>query len=105
MTTMVVLFVAATTSSMGVADAISLLNGRFETTTDVTAYLNLALDAADMRETEDIPTKQNIYSNVRLAVVALLALVVELWFFHWIDPHPLVSVFSTFSSSLFFSIS
>ncbi|KAG7374724.1 low iron-inducible periplasmic protein [Nitzschia inconspicua] len=43
--------------------AISLLGGRFETMTDVSDYLNLALDAADMKETDDLTTKKNIYQN------------------------------------------
>ena len=47
--------------------ATPLLNGRYETVTDVTSYLNLALDAADMKETSDITTKQNIYRNVSKA--------------------------------------
>jgi hypothetical protein len=46
-------------------EAVSLLNGRYETTTDVMDYLNLALDAADMKETDDFATKKNIYQNVR----------------------------------------
>jgi hypothetical protein len=43
----------------------SLLGGRYQTTTDVTNYLNLALDAANMKETDDFDTKKNIYENVR----------------------------------------
>lgn len=54
-----------TTTTVVVVDAASLLSGRFETVTDVTDYLNLALDAADMKETDDFTTKKNIYQNVR----------------------------------------
>jgi hypothetical protein len=50
---------AATTMTM----AIPLLNGRFETTTDVQDLLNLALDAADMRESTDFTAKQTIYTD------------------------------------------
>jgi hypothetical protein len=41
------------------------LEGRYETVTDVTDYLNLALDAADMKESTDLATKLNIYQNGR----------------------------------------
>jgi hypothetical protein len=47
-----------------VAEGIPLLGGRYETTTDVQTYLNLALDAADMKEAEDLATKQLIYESV-----------------------------------------
>jgi len=40
-----------------------LLGGTFETTTDVQNYLNLALDAAAMKETDDIALKQTIYQD------------------------------------------
>ena len=46
--------------------AIPLLNGRFQTTTDVQYLLDLALDAADMKEADDLATKQSIYENVRM---------------------------------------
>lgn len=45
----------------------SLLGGRYETTTDVQALLNLALDAADMRESDQLNQKQDIYENVSLS--------------------------------------
>jgi hypothetical protein len=35
-----------------------LLGGRFETYTDVQTLLNLALDTADMKEANDLATKQ-----------------------------------------------
>ena len=44
--------------------AMPLLNGRFETTTDVQSLLNLALDAADMKEATDMMKKQSIYQFV-----------------------------------------
>jgi hypothetical protein len=44
---------------------ITLLNGRFETTTDVQILLDLALDVADMRATDDSLKKRQIYENVR----------------------------------------
>ena len=48
---------------------ISLLDGRYETSTDneddVQIFLNLALDIADMNESMDIGTIQDIYENVR----------------------------------------
>jgi hypothetical protein len=62
---MLILFMVAVLTAQ-VVTATPLLNGRYETVTDVTSYLNLALDAADMRETNDITTKQNIYRNVSL---------------------------------------
>jgi hypothetical protein len=63
-TTTLLLWIALCGSTV-VVDAVSLLGGRYETTTDVTDYLNLALDAADMKETDDLTTKKNIYQNVR----------------------------------------
>eukprot|EP00980_Cylindrotheca_fusiformis_P024659 scaffold12195_cov126-Cylindrotheca_fusiformis.AAC.3 len=42
-------------------NGIPLLGGRFETTTDVQEYLNIALDVVDMRESDDLQTKQSIY--------------------------------------------
>ena len=44
---------------------ISLLNGGFTTTTDVQDVLNYAKDVADMKETEDLTAKKDIYHNVR----------------------------------------
>jgi hypothetical protein len=63
---MLILFMVVLTAH--VVTATPLLNGRYETVTDVTSYLNLALDAADMRETNDITTKQNIYRNVSAGI-------------------------------------
>ena len=40
-----------------------LLGGTYQTTTDVQKYLNLALDAAAMKETDDIALKQSIYQD------------------------------------------
>jgi len=42
---------------------ISLLNGRYETSTDVTDYLNLALDASKMSESDDFDTTLEIYKS------------------------------------------
>ena len=50
-------------ASFTTARKISLLNGRFETTSDVQEYLNLAIDAAEMKETGDKKTKMTIYRN------------------------------------------
>ena len=49
-----------------VTDAISLLDGQYVTTTDVTDYLNLALDVSKMSESENIDVKLDIYKNVSL---------------------------------------
>jgi hypothetical protein len=49
--------------SMNIVQGIPLLGGRFETTTDVQTLLNLALDAADLKETSDINQKKDIYEN------------------------------------------
>jgi hypothetical protein len=46
-----------------VVNCITLLGGRFETATDVQAFLNLALDAADMKESDDFDTKKAIYTT------------------------------------------
>jgi hypothetical protein len=54
----ILLCIAATVQS------VSILEGDFETTTDVQAYLNLALHAAAMKEAEDMTTKKRIYSQV-----------------------------------------
>jgi hypothetical protein len=43
----------------------SLLGGRFQTTTDVQAFLNLALDVRDMKAAVDPNEELHIYSNVR----------------------------------------
>ncbi len=48
-------------------NAIPLLGGRFETTTDVQNLLNLGLDAADMREATDLATKALIYKEVSVS--------------------------------------
>lgn len=58
---LVVLLVVAMSSV--VTDAIPVLGGRFETVTDVQDLLNLALDAADMKEATDLTVKQSIYEN------------------------------------------
>lgn len=65
MMTFLLVWLGCSITTTAVVDAASLLNGRFETVTDVTDYLNLALDAADMKETDDLTTKLNIYQNVR----------------------------------------
>ena len=44
---------------------IALLNNRYTTTTDVQNILNFANDVADMKETEDLAVKRDIYQNVR----------------------------------------
>jgi hypothetical protein len=46
-----------------VVNGITLLGGRFETTTDVQELLNLALDAAEMKESDDFETKKAIYKD------------------------------------------
>jgi len=43
--------------------AITLLDGRYQTSNDVTAYLNLALDIAKMNEADDFDTLLDIYKN------------------------------------------
>eukprot|EP00536_Pseudo-nitzschia_multiseries_P000699 jgi/Psemu1/1580/gm1.1580_g len=54
-----------TTSAVSVSDSdsdsVSLLNGRYETSTDVTRYLNLAEDVAKMNEAENFETKLDLY--------------------------------------------
>ena len=42
----------------------SILDGRFQFTSDVTQYLNLAYDAAELDETEEISEKLEIYKIV-----------------------------------------
>ncbi len=49
-----------------VTDAVSLLNGRYETTTDVTDYLNLAQDVSKMSESEQQDLSLDIYKNVSM---------------------------------------
>lgn len=44
-------------------NCIPLLGGRFETSTDVQTLLNLALDAAEMKESDDIETQKAIYNK------------------------------------------
>ena len=44
--------------------AASLLNGRYETTTDVTDYLNIGLDASKMSESDNYEVTLDIYKNV-----------------------------------------
>jgi hypothetical protein len=46
---------------------IPLLGGRFETATDVQGILNLALDAAEIRESDETAEKLEIYKNGRYA--------------------------------------
>jgi len=46
-----------------VVNCITLLGGRFETSTDVQTFLNLALDAAEMKESDDFDTKKAIYTT------------------------------------------
>ena len=43
---------------------ISLLNGAYQTTTDVQHILNLANDLADMKETDSLDEKKQIFMNV-----------------------------------------
>lgn len=45
------------------SEAALLLGGLYETTTDVQNLLNLALDVAAMRETDDLALKQSIYQK------------------------------------------
>ena len=45
--------------------AIPLLDGRYETETDVQDILNLALDAAQMKEATTFAEKEQIYISVR----------------------------------------
>jgi hypothetical protein len=47
------------------ANGIPLLGGRFETTTDVTGFLNLALDAAEIQASNDVTEKTELYKRVR----------------------------------------
>jgi hypothetical protein len=50
--------------------AVSLLNGRYETSTDVTDYLNIALDASKMSESDNFEVTLDIYKNVSSAMSA-----------------------------------
>jgi hypothetical protein len=59
----IVMTVMTPSTTYGV-DAIPLLGGRYQTITDVSDYLNLALDAAAMKESTDLTTKKSIYQNV-----------------------------------------
>lgn len=45
------------------------MDGRYETNTDVTDYLNLALDVSKMSESENIDVKLDIYKNVSLLFI------------------------------------
>eukprot|EP00529_Nitzschia_sp_RCC80_P009220 CAMPEP_0113473526 /NCGR_PEP_ID=MMETSP0014_2-20120614/18092_1 /TAXON_ID=2857 /ORGANISM="Nitzschia sp." /LENGTH=2243 /DNA_ID=CAMNT_0000366301 /DNA_START=471 /DNA_END=7202 /DNA_ORIENTATION=+ /assembly_acc=CAM_ASM_000159 len=54
---------AVTLTTTTVVDAIPILGGRYQTVTDVQDYLNLALDAAAMKEALEIESKQDIYKN------------------------------------------
>jgi len=47
----------------------ALAGGRFTTTTDVTSWLNLANDAADIRESDDDAEQEDIYVNVSFGAV------------------------------------
>jgi hypothetical protein len=60
----ILLFLSACTLTNTVVQGIPLLNGEYETTTDVQSLLNLALDAAAMKETTSLSTKEEIYQNV-----------------------------------------
>jgi hypothetical protein len=51
----------------GGVQAIPLLNGRFDTSTDVQGLLNLALDAAEMRESEIKADRLAIYTDGKYA--------------------------------------
>lgn len=64
-TASLLLFFLSSPSSNRSVQAISLLGGRYQTETDVQAYLDLALDAADMKESDDFDTKLLIYKQVR----------------------------------------
>ena len=59
-----ILALLASCWTIQLTEAVSLLDGRYETTTDVTDYLNLALDVAKMSESDDIDVKLDIYKNV-----------------------------------------
>jgi hypothetical protein len=61
------------------AQSISLLNGRFKTSTDVTDYLNIAMDASKMSESEDFEVTMDIYKNVSLRVISRCRLSIELF--------------------------
>jgi len=53
--------------------AVTLLNGRFETTSDVQYLLDLALDAAAMREATTMAEKASIYQNVSISLSLLIS--------------------------------
>lgn len=47
------------------ANGTPLLGGRFETTNDVTGFLNLALDVAEIQASNDLSEMTDIYKRVR----------------------------------------
>jgi hypothetical protein len=53
--------------SLPFGNSITLLDGRFETSTDVTGYLNLGNDIADIQRAETTAEKLEIYRNGRSA--------------------------------------
>ena len=55
--------------SINIAQGVPLLGGRYETTTDVQAFLNLALDTALMKETSDLDTKKDLYKHVSFVLI------------------------------------
>ena len=57
--------------------AITLLDGRYQTSNDVTAYLNLALDIAKMNEADDFDTLLDIYKNVSIGIIDNIVFVVD----------------------------
>jgi len=59
----IVLLLIASLATPLAINGIPLLGGRFETTTDVQEFLNLALDASDMKETDDLAAKKAIYRD------------------------------------------
>ena len=50
---------------MGNCNAMPLLGGRFETTTDVQGILSLALDIAAITKSNDVDARESIYLSVR----------------------------------------
>ena len=64
LTTIVLSGYAIPTTNANNAAAVSLLDGRYETTTDVTDYLNLAHDIAKMNEALGFDTKFDLYKFV-----------------------------------------
>jgi hypothetical protein len=53
--------------SLPLGNSIPLLDGRFETSTDVAGYLNLGNDIADIQRAETTTEKLDIYRNGRNA--------------------------------------